>query len=265
MRTGQLHLPCVARYQWLIAPLLVALLLGSSARGELLYTEGHGDIGVGYEDGQLHLHYHFGNNAVVGGKSFSGEKEPDEVITAVPGPSVDRPVGAEWAPLGNQAGDPLWYLPQNSGDETKPFLGIATEDLDPGDWSDITWSVTGWLPPEINGHFSLWQRGPGLDDPPVFLAATADGLGIGDADSWTQGPGAHDHMNYGFTEEGIYQVELTAMGTHTTDGLKTASGVFTFGVGSAAAVPEPSTLTLLAVAGVFAAVPLARRRWRNRG
>ena len=70
-------------------------------------------------------------------------------------------------------------------------------------------------------------------------------------------PGAHTHFQWAFTKEGDYGLNFTWSGTHKTDGLKTASA--TFGV---QAVPEPSTVAMLAMAGGAMAVGALRRRWR---
>ncbi len=63
--------------------------------------------------------------------------------------------------------------------------------------------------------------------------------------------GGHDHFNYGFSEQGLWSVELTVSATHTTEGLLTDTETFTFQV-----IPEPSTALL----GLFGALGLLRRR-----
>lgn len=250
------------------------LLAAVPARAGFLdnrYTAGHADIAVAYDAGQLFLHYHFGSNAVVNGTPLSTDAEFDhgDATTIVPqswssgsqSSPFPRPAGSQWDFIGNAAGDPVWILPQTSVSGV-PFLGIATDDLDPADWTGpITWSVTGlnYTGPG-NGQFSTRQQG--LSNPTVF-ASTADGL----PDSWTQGTGSHDHFFYGFTALGTYDVQFTASGTHATDGLRADTATFRFQVGPQAVpeppqvVPEPSSLALLG-SGVGAAALV--RAWRRK-
>lgn len=246
---------------------VVLLLAVAPARADFqsnLYTAGHGDIGVGYENGNLFLHYHFASNAVINGSPLGTDVEidPGDATTVVPASwragsqssPFSRPAGSEWDFLGNSAGQSVWFLPQ-SGVAGLPFLGIATEELDPSDWSGpITWSVTGLTyTGEGNGQFSIWQQG--LGGPSVF-AASSNGL----PDSWTQGAGLHDHYFYGFTALGTYDVTFRVSGTHVTDGAKADTGTFRFQVGPNV-VPEPASVLMLTVGvGAVALVGVRRRR-----
>jgi surface-anchored protein len=218
------------------------LFIGVSAEGALIYSSGHGDIGVAYEGGQLVLHWHLGPSSILDGNPVGNppdgeEFDPTDVAAFVSAPPIPRPAGAVWDPIGNAAGENVWILPQVNN-PAQPFLGLATEELIPANWSSFAWEVTNVSGP---GQFSLWQDG----FTPTFAASSANGL----PDSFTgPGVGGHDHYNFGFTTEGIYDVAFTVRGMHTSDGLKTDSGVFRFAVG-ASAVPEPGGLTLVFLLG----------------
>ena len=74
-------------------------------------------------------------------------------------------------------------------------------------------------------------------------------------DSWTQSALGHDHFNFGFTAEGIYDVSFTITGTNSgidaiAAGVYSDTATFRFVVGSAiiTAVPEPSGLMLVGIA-----------------
>ncbi len=251
---------------WSLGPL--------SARAGMIYSRGHGDIGVLFEDGELELHYHFDASSMqeasggglepivppgtVDPEAF--EFSPDGIFVRVPDPPISRPAGAQWDFLGTPAGGDVWFLPQSSS-PVKPFLGIASEDLDPADWvGGITWALTAATMP-LGGEFALWQTD--FFGNPIRFWDTRDGSFLNDA--FGTGVGGHDHYNYGFTAPGVYELQLTATGTHTSFGTVSDTETFTFLVGNATvvptAVPEPSSLALLGLAGAGAVGGrLVRRR-----
>lgn len=236
--------------------LLTALSLSAlglslpGAQAFSVFTTGHGDIGVAYEDGAFAPHWHLHEGAVVNGASLEedGEFAPDELLAYVPAPSLSRPEGAAWDFLGVPAGSPLWYLPQ-AEDPAKPFLGLATEELRPEDWSSLRLSLHQAFGPP-GGQFALWQTDV-LGAPRVRMA-TSDGVDAGDGFDLLAG--SHGHFNYGFTQPGMYQLTFQWDGVHVADGPVSARGTYSFGV---TVVPEPGTGALL-VLGTLALL------WRRR-
>jgi len=228
-----------------LAGLLAAGALASMAAGaqSFIYTEGHGDIGIAYEDGAFEPHWHLHAGAVVNSSPLSEDAEyaPGEALVYVPNPSVSRPPGAQWDFLGTAAGNPLWTLPQ-SNQAGKPFLGIASEELVASEWSSLTLSLVGLSGPS-GGHFSLWQS-DAFGSPVVKMAS---GDGISGADTTSMIPGGHDHYFFGFTQPGVYQATFKWDGTHTADGAVSATDTFAFGV---TAVPEPGEVGLAVAAGL---------------
>lgn len=78
--------------------------------------------------------------------------------------------------------------------------------------------------------------------------------------------GAHNHLNMGFTAEGMYAVTLQVLGTRTDNSTFSASDTFSFAVGdnaiNIASVPEPSSILLLGITGIsgFGLAWLRRKR-----
>jgi surface-anchored protein len=218
------------------------------------YTEGHADIGVAYEEDGLFLHYHFHAGAVLNGVELDDEAEyePEEIYTRVASSQlVARPAGSQWDFIGTSAGGDMWYLPQVQ-ETGVPFLGSGAEETNPDDWTpnSFSYTITAVSRP-AGSHFSIWQSD--IFGDPIVLAATSDGL----PDTLSVPSGSHSHYNWGFTAEGIYQVQITATGTHLLDGPVSDSGTFWFAVGNAV-VPEPSSLMIFGIS--FGLFFLKRRR-----
>lgn len=213
-----------------------------------VYTSGHGDIAVAYENGQLELHWHISPDGVVDGAPVGNSPDgrefaPGDLMAFVSDPAFARPDGDIWNPIGTGAGEDVWFLPQSgsvANTQGKPFLGL-NEELDDADWSNLQWSITSLVGP---GEFSLWQDGFS----PSFKVSSVDGL----PDPFVSG---HDHFNWGFTAPGLYEVGFTYSGDHVTDGFQSDSETFRFLV----AVPEPGSLAAL---GIGALGFLTRRRRR---
>lgn len=245
-------------------------LFTTIGRAELVYIGGHADIGVGFESGALHLHLHSEETLTLfgGGSLPAGEYDHDAFVIGVPGPSVGRPTGTQWNFLAAAAGSPIWFLPQGN-DPSKPFLGIAREELEATDgWAGtVTWrfnSIATVL--GAASEFSLYQV-DGFGVPTVFASSILPTAGVGfGANSWNQSS-PHDHYNFGFTAEGIYDVSFSVSAVNNGSGSITAgtyedTTTFRFATGSfipIAAVPEPSTFVLVSLA----ACGLARRRKRG--
>ena len=217
------------------------------------YTAGHADIAVVYEGGQLGLQWSFGGDAILDGVQTGQNvtmgsraayvRAADDGFPTTRSDFESFPAGFGFTGLTPGEPGSIWILPQGNT-AGLPFLGLNTEDfLVPSDWSGgIEWAMTAAKMP-AGGDFSVWQT-DGFGAPMVMLA-TADG--IDENDRFTMGLGGHDHANWGFTKEGVYDITFEVSGNHVSDGLQTGSASFLFVVGSATAVPEAGTVTLLAL------------------
>ncbi|TWU43843.1 hypothetical protein Q31b_13750 [Novipirellula aureliae] len=237
------------------------LFLPAVARAAVVeYVSGHADIGLAYEEGELELHYHFGSGAILDGMPLADEVEyaPDEAYINV-GMNAHSTTTADVSFLGTTTGDPVWILPQSgtvANAAGLPFLGLASEELDSADFSTLSLSLSSFNGP---GEFALWQSG-NLGQPSIYWQTYG---GIDSSDVLAMGVGGHDHYNFGFTAQGVYDLELTAVGNLTADaggGSVTDTGTFRFVVGSVSAVPEPSSLAAMTGA---TALCLFRRRSRK--
>jgi surface-anchored protein len=235
--------------------LLTAVLLSTpTAFAAFAWTGGHGDIGAAYEGpGDLHFHLHLGEGeaAIVGGAPVEDQEfEAGDIWITVPA-AAEVVLGGPVSFLGASAGSSIWLLPSSSSGSSAvgaPFVGWATEELDPADWvGNITFTLDSVTAPAGGGNFAVWQV-DGFGSLSNLAMSTADP----GADVLSQAAGVHDHFNIAFTAPGLWAVEMTVAGTHITDGFQSDTQTFFFNV-----VPEPSSLVLGAV-GLLAA--FRRRR-----
>ena len=223
---------------------LLAAFAPAVAFAQVQLPDDHVDLGVGYDDGALALHWH--------DEAGDNEYAPGEAFAFVPlASSLIRPAGSQWDFTGAAAGGTIYLAPavQTSG---VIFLGIGseeiTDDLFVGNALTLTLdSVSG------PGEFSLWQT-DGFGSPVVGLSTVDEVLSI----SLTTG--GHAHYNWGFTETGLYQLTFTVSGI-LDDGANTFvsdTATYTFAIG-ATPVPEPASFAVFGglVALGFSA---ARRR-----
>lgn len=238
------------------------------ASAQTVLTEGHVDIGLGYESPRMfdpHVH----------DEETDTEYAPDEALFYVGANTREsRPGDAAYGFLGVGPGDQYWRLPE-SEDPGKLYLGFGLEEINPDEpdfapYSEsdpraatttaqrwVTISLVGMRGP---GAFSIYNFG---DDGPLVWMATSDG--ISSMDKIILLPGSHTHVNYGFSAAGIYEVDFVASTIFDENnngiydnGDYMFSGplaTYTFGV---EAVPEPGVLTALG-AGLLA---MSRRRKR---
>jgi len=242
---------------------------GLLAQAASVYSSGHGDIGVEFEDdepNEFHVHAHVGAGAIVDGFPLLDEEEfhPEDVIIQVPTSSnIGRTAGvlggsfeaydftgAGFNFLGTGVGADLWVLMFDSADASfygQPFMGLAAEEgIVPGNWSgSIQFAMTGFSGP---GNFSVLSGAFSRRWDTADTSFANDVINVG--------PGGHSHFYWAFTEPGLYEVEITVSGTHNTHGFVTGTDTFTFQV-----VPEPSTIAMGAL-GAVGLVGFARRRRR---
>ncbi|MFO0907143.1 MAG: choice-of-anchor M domain-containing protein [Isosphaeraceae bacterium] len=234
---------------------------GARADYENVYSAGHADLNISYNSGAgaLHLNYEFGTNAVINGVVLgaggAGEREANTITVLLAANTLG--VGAAGLPA-PFAGNPLWVLPQTS-QAGKPFLGIGAESIDPGLFQNdtLTLTLTGFSQRPAGGEFVLWQNGS--EATPFMNSAN----GLSSADHVDATAGAHDHFNWGFTQEGTYDLNFRATGTLTNGTLLTTNAIYRFQVGTQA-VPEPGTFALASVGIIsLSLLTLARRARRS--
>ncbi|MDP3851682.1 MAG: choice-of-anchor M domain-containing protein [Luteolibacter sp.] len=183
-----------------------------------------------------HIHNEGGaDGAIIDGVRVEAdtEYEPDELII----------VGKKSSTITVNSTTYFW-LPeteQGAAEQGVPFVGIGLEELTASDWAGgtVTISLTFSGP----GDLLLWQD-DGFGGENIFLD-TANNL-----NSFTLAAGSHTHFNWGFTDEGVFDLEFGIAGTHVDDGLQSGSATYTM------LIPEPSTALL----GAFGVLGLLRRR-----
>jgi surface-anchored protein len=205
--------------------------VGGAAAAEPIYRSGHADIGPTLVAGpnELALHYRFGSDAMTtdGTSIKNSDFAPTAIVTRMPNPPFARPEGVAWDFTGAAESEPIWYAPQTQS-SGRPFLGFATDDLEPAEWSGpVVWSLEAIVSAPLDGHVSLWQSD--FFGNPSLKFASADGIDA--EDSFPQGAGGHDHFNWGFSRPGVYEIELAATANRIGLGPVSGSGVFTFLVG----------------------------------
>ncbi len=211
------------------------------------YSGGHGDIGMAVEpDGSLFLHYHFGDGTILDGQSNVGDVEyaPSEAYVRV-GDLAKLTAPSALSQLGLASGDDVWIAPFNETSGVSILgAGCGRTNCSPefAEFELIGYNYYG----TGSGNFAMWT--PGLFGSFNFHMVSNDG--VSPADSLSPGIGTHaTHVSWGFSSEGVYDLTLQASvfdptlngGTTLTD-----TGTFRFVVGSATAVPEPASMTLLA-------------------
>jgi surface-anchored protein len=231
------------------------------------YTLGHADIRPYYENAQLKLRYELSGGAIVDGQevdpvnynpvSFS----PTGLIVTIADVPLMSPDN-RFDFTGASVGENLWLMPEGNLEAEAlglPWLGFSTEEFaHDGSWvgDRLFINLIGKVGP---GHVSMFFSPEDELAAPQVHFTTFDGIDGNDAyrQYGSADPGlsvgAHTHVNWAFTQPGLYDLTFRFSGQHATDGYKEAIGTFTFQVG---AVPEPASLAM-AIIGATAAL---RRR-----
>ncbi len=237
---------------WAIA-LSIASALHNPCRSAILeYSSGHGDIAVEVVGGAVHMHYHFDTGAIVDGQPVTDINglvvEPDEAYIRLGDPSARTITGLSG--LGFVDNSTVWAITTNS-EPGVPFLSLDAEEiLAPFQLPTLRLTSMSYSGAAANPVFAAFIA-PGS---PFF--ATNNGIDLLDNYNFTSG---HDHINWLFSHEGVYDLTFEAIVPIQGGGEITGSETFKFVVGSATAVPEPTSIALLA-SSCLAGAWYARRK-----
>ncbi|MCU0791867.1 MAG: choice-of-anchor M domain-containing protein [Opitutaceae bacterium] len=229
-------------------PLLAAasLALATQAFAQIELPADHADLGIGFHDNELELHWHL--------EDLELEYKPHEAYVFIPlSSSILRPAGAAWDFTGAIAGGTIYLAPELDQTPNVIFLGLGSEEIANGTFAanTLTFALTGIVG---DGEFSLWQTN-GLGQPTAFLSSATGST------SFDLITGRHEHFNWGFTAPGIYALTFSVSGI-LDDGQATPvsdTATFTFAVGTTP-IPEPSAFAALAGLAVLGFVGSRRRR-----
>jgi len=239
------------------------------------WTLGHGDLSVEYDaaDKKLEFELHLHEGAVVDGETLDDDAhgDPSEITIVVPASAnlqrINNPTGffdgasegydftgSKFNVTGAAVGGNLWML-GGSADSAfygTPFVGLSAEHLDSGDWD----GQISFVLASVNFDGSAYGTTGGIlsffSEELDAVWSSQDGF-LQQSISLTPGAG-HEHGFFFFSQPGIYDMTLTASGTHDIEGLVTGTGTFRFEV-----VPEPSSV-MLAGLGLCVTVGLGLRR-----
>ncbi|MGE3310056.1 MAG: choice-of-anchor M domain-containing protein [Limisphaerales bacterium] len=183
------------------------------------YRQGHGDLGIGYAGGKWDLHAH--------PDQLDGDFAPDEVmIIGGPDSKLAAPSNPDFAFIGATPGSDVYILPQSGAAPTIPDLGVGGEGVEAGAFasyfnSDPRLNAAGpWMRMRLvglrapeGGHFSLYSSG--TSGPTVWMASS-DSLSA--QDSLYILAGSHNHFNWAFTKQGVYEIDVFASGFLDSNG-----------------------------------------------
>jgi len=203
----------------------IAFLTGVSVaagQGSIL-IDSHSDVSFGFNPTTTGW-----TNEVIYGSFENPENQAafDEVVF----PLRDQPINAGGERytipsgfdfLGAPEGSPIWIAPQANRGYTWPGFRNSTPvgalaSYTPNDprvssqgaqpWIKIDLVDVDYLGLGLNPQVSLWQSNDFGDT--IVWAATSDGLDSSDA--YYQLANGHSHLNWGFTEKGVFQLNLQA-------------------------------------------------------
>jgi surface-anchored protein len=194
---------------------LAGLSLTQTFAAPTIFSRGHIDMGITFEDGAFDLHVH--------SEGYDLEAEADAaVLRVLPQTQVAVPNDPQFAFLG-APGTPIWVLPQDEPTATSLnvlVLGIGAEESNPADFvGDLSVKLTNVVfTPEPGGsptaNVSIFKTG--LAGAPTVIMSTHDGLDAADVASVT--PGTHFDPNWAFSKPGRYVLTFDVSGTRTTAG-----------------------------------------------
>jgi len=225
-----------------------------TASAQAIWTAGHGGHKMKYDGSEFTPLWSAAPGCVVDGvaRTTPGEYALGTLLPVMPlEKSTARPAGSSWDFLGVNAAEDVWIFPQIQEPDL-PWIGFSTTALTAGDWASsnsISLTAVTGNGVDAGGYMSIYEQD--AFGQPVVLAQTFGGIS-GSGISLVAGSG-HLHVNFAFTEPGIYNATYTISGTHLVNGFETTTATYSYQV-----VPEPATGALLALAGLM--VGLRARR-----
>lgn len=223
----------------LVAALAVVPFGFSIATTPVFLDEGHLDVVFSFNGTAWHTEVNFEESV-----SYPVEQT---VFVAIDAPVPDgvrfpRTAGSEWDFIGVAAGEDYWFFPSGAwgpnilepGFDTEAPSGVNYADLiattiisdprAPGTGTPQTYIIIELLRHRYygdgEGHVSMWLPG----SPPTVFWSTYAEPAYGNL--WYNIAGDHDHMNWGFSDRGVYKLELQAR-AELLDGTTTYSPVTT--------------------------------------
>jgi surface-anchored protein len=193
--------------------ILLAAVSAFSAEPVRLETE-HADFRILYDPSAVEFPLSVVMNAHDHGRTYATN---EAVLVAREASRIPLPPGT---PFGNE-GESLWILPQSQDPELL-YLGFSAEglprDVFSGPLDFILKSVEG------PGHFFAWQASQfgGLD----VKMNSRDG--VTDDDKTSPFIGSHEHFNWGFTTNGVYNATFQIVGRRVGEETNIFSPLTTF-------------------------------------
>ncbi len=118
------------------------------------------------------------------------------------GSRATRPTGSQWDFMGVDAGELIWIYPSSASDNPILEPGFATYGVPSGP-GDVRINLVEFVfHGEGEAHLSVYTG------PNQVHMTTSNGIDA--SDFYLMGRGDHQHVNWSFTQKGVYEVSLTA-------------------------------------------------------
>ena len=231
--------------------LAVATLSFSQLSYGILWTAGHGDIGIGYADEdvpgtfELEPHWHLGH----GNESVTLDGTP--TTYGLEGEEFEADAIRPLTNVTQTIEGTSYYVFPLTENPSIPYIGFGTEELNPLKWvGDLTLTLTGLS--GSPGDFYLFGVPTGEFGGVPILMDSSDGFSP--ADNILLEVFSHTHYTMAFSQTGNYDLTFQVTGEHVDDGFQSATATYGFRV-----IPEPSTAGFL-LGAVALALTMVRRR-----